>query len=84
MGYKYGETLLPPTRISGTFVEYTAEGNLLVDVPPARYNGCSGGPVFDENGQLVGLVSMGFFDEKQGTIRFEPAGLWYLKEVLKP
>ena len=51
-------------------------------MPKGTYNGCSGGPVLDSEGKLVGIVSMGYFNEKENKMIFEPASLDYFKTVI--
>jgi hypothetical protein len=81
-GFPYTKTKEEPIRIRGSFLGYTKTGNLKMDVPKAKYNGCSGGPVFDEQGRLVGLVSIGYFNGETETMVFEPASTDYVKKVL--
>lgn len=71
-----------PIRVTGTFLGFTKDGNLRLDVPKGNYGGCSGGPVFDKNGKLVGIVSMGYYNQKLKKQIFEPASLNYFKEVI--
>ncbi|NYJ28634.1 serine protease [Allomuricauda sp. ARW1Y1] len=80
MGYPYGSN--HPVRVEGAFKGYTEAGNLSLDVPKGTYNGCSGGPVFDNQGQLVGLVSLGYIDQKTDTMVFEPASTEYFKKII--
>ena len=81
MGYPYGST--HPVKVEGSFKGYTEAENLSLDVPKGTYNGCSGGPVFDDQGQLVGLVSLGYIDHKTDTMVFEPASTDYFKKIIK-
>lgn len=70
-------------RIEGSFIGYTPDNNLSLDVPKGNYGGCSGGPVIDKDGKLVGIVSMGYFNEKENKMVFEPASLDYFRGVMK-
>lgn len=80
LGYPY--QMEKPVSIDGKFINLTKEGNLRLDVPIGKYNGCSGGPVLDENGKLVGIVSMGYFNKKANKMVFESASLnYFLTEV---
>ena len=82
LGYPYKNK--KPIKVVGSFIGHTQEGNLKLDVPKGNYGGCSGGPVVDSEGKLVGIVSMGYFNEKENKMVFEPASLDYLKTVIKP
>ena len=81
LGYPYKS--LKPIRIQGKFIGYTKDGNLRLDVPKGVYNGCSGGPVLDSFGKVVGIVSMGYFNKKKATMVFEPAATNYFKKTIK-
>ncbi|WP_408046814.1 S1 family peptidase [Tenacibaculum crassostreae] len=72
-----------PISVEGTFVNYPKEGSLSLNVPKGNYGGCSGGPVLDTHGKLVGIVSMGYFNQKEQKYVFEPASLSYFKNVIK-
>ncbi len=80
LGYPYKST--QPIHIKGTFIGLTEDNNLRLDVSKGTYNGCSGGPVLDSQGKLVGLVSMGYFNAKENIMIFEPASLEYFKQVI--
>ncbi|MEZ4781405.1 MAG: serine protease [Flavobacteriaceae bacterium] len=80
MGYPYKSDA--PIKVSGQFLGFTEDHNLRLDVPKGTYNGCSGGPVFDAEGKLVGLVSMGYFNAKDNIMVFEPASLDYFKQII--
>ncbi len=81
LGYPYKST--EPLRVKGSYIGLTEDQQSLnLDIPQGRYNGCSGGPVFDEKGKLVGLVSMGYFDEDTNKMIFEPAPISYFKKVM--
>ena len=80
MGFPYGAE--KPIHVKGKFTKLTAGGNLSLEIPKGNYGGCSGGPVLDANGDLVGIVSMGYFDQKQNKQIFEPASLDYFKQVI--
>ncbi|MTI40831.1 trypsin-like peptidase domain-containing protein [Fulvivirga lutimaris] len=81
LGYPYKSEA--PVRIKGKFIGLTSVNNLSLDVPKGTYNGCSGGPVVDKEGKLVGLVSMGYFNQKENKMIFEPASVSYFLEVIK-
>lgn len=81
MGFPYNEE--KPVKVKGRFTGLTADGNLSLDVPQGKYGGCSGGPVVDKNGELVGIVSMGYFNKELNKQIFEPASLEYFKQVIK-
>jgi sensor histidine kinase regulating citrate/malate metabolism len=55
---------------------------LIFEVSKGNYGGCSGGPVLDAQGKVVGIVSMGYFNEKENRMVFEPASLAYFKKVM--
>jgi len=80
LGYPYKTT--QPVNITGNYIGLTKDNNLRLDVPKGTYNGCSGGPVLDSKGKLVGIVSMGYFNKKEDKMVFEPASLNYFKEVI--
>ncbi len=80
LGYPYGNT--EPIRIAGKFLGHTKEGNLRLDVPKGSYNGCSGGPVLDSGERLVGLVSMGYFNEKENQMIFEPSSTKHFLSII--
>ncbi len=80
LGYPYKNE--HPITVSGTFIGLTEDNNLKLDVPKGNYGGCSGGPVIDKNGKLVGIVSMGYFNEKEQKYVFEPASLDYFKTAI--
>lgn len=80
LGYPYKNE--KHVNVQGTFIGLTKENNLRLDVPKGTYNGCSGGPVLDSQGKLVGIVSMGYFNQKENKMIFEPASLEYFKKVV--
>ena len=80
LGYPYKS--VEPVNVKGEYIGLTNDNNLRLDVPKGNYNGCSGGPVLDSEGKLVGIVSMGYFNEKENKMIFEPASLEYFKEVI--
>lgn len=80
LGYPYKSQ--KPIKIHGNFIGFTADNNLQLNIPKGVYNGCSGGPVLDSNGQLIGLVSMGYFNQKENKMIFEPASTNYFKKVI--
>lgn len=81
MGYPYGSK--SPIKVEGRFQGYTQTGNLSLDVPTGTYGGCSGSPVFDQHGLLVGLVSMGYVDQETNAMVFEPASTDYFKSIVR-
>ena len=81
IGFPYNEE--KPLKIKGRFTGFTPEGNLSLGIPKGNYGGCSGGPVVDKNGDLVGIVSMGYFNQELNKQIFEPASLDYFKQVIK-
>lgn len=80
MGYPYKS--LKPIKVKGSFIGFTKDKNLKLDVSKGIYNGCSGGPVVDEEGKLVGLVSMGYFNKKENKMIFEPTSTGYFKQIV--
>ena len=80
LGYPYNSEKVVSEQ--GTFIGFTAENNLKLDVPKGNYAGCSGGPVLDMDGNLVGIVSMGYFNQKEQKMIFEPASLDYFKYII--
>lgn len=80
LGYPYKTP--QPINIKATFIGLNKDNNLRLDVPKGVYNGCSGGPVLDSKGKLVGIVSMGYFNKKENKQVFEPASLDYFIEVM--
>jgi hypothetical protein len=80
LGYPYNS--MQPVNIKGTFIGLTKDNNLKLVVPKGAYGGCSGGPVIDTEGKLVGIVSMGYFNEKENQMIFESASLEYFKNVI--
>ena len=81
LGYPYKSS--KPIKIRGKFIGYTKEGNLQLDVPKGIYNGCSGGPVLDKYGKIVGIISMGYYNEKDQKMIFEPAATNYFKKIIE-
>lgn len=80
LGYPYKS--VEPVNVKGEYIGLTNDNNLRLDVPKDTYNGCSGGPVLDSEGKLVGIVSMGYFNKKENKMIFEPASLDYFKTVI--
>ncbi|WP_411895608.1 serine protease [Winogradskyella sp. A2] len=81
LGYPYKAE--KPVSVKGSFLGHTDDNNLRLEVPNGVYGGCSGGPVLDESGKLVGIVSMGYFNQKEQKFIFEPASLEYFKAVMQ-
>lgn len=81
LGFPYNN--MKPVNVEGVFNGLTKDGNLSLDVPNGKYGGCSGGPVVDQDGKLVGIVSMGYFNKKLNKHIFEPASLDYFYTVMK-
>ena len=63
LGYPYDSA--QSVNIEGTFIGLTKDNNLKLNIPKGTYSGCSGGPVLDSQGKLVGIVSMGYFNKKE-------------------
>ena len=80
LGYPYNSKKL--ITISGQYIGQTKDNNLRLDVPKGTYNGCSGGPVIDAKGNIVGIVSMGYFNKSEGKMIFEPASIEYFKQII--
>jgi hypothetical protein len=72
-----------PFHCSGEFDRYNHENHsFYMNVPKHDYLGCSGGPIVDTIGNIVGLVSKGYFDESLQKMIFQPSSISYFKEVL--
>ncbi len=80
-GYPYEKEA--PVKVIGKFTGYTDAKNLKMAVANGFYNGCSGGPVFDQKGKIVGLVSMADYNKETDEMIFEQASTDYLKEVIR-
>ncbi len=80
LGYPYKKE--KHVNVQGTFIGLTKDNNLRLKVPKGTYNGCSGGPVLDSQGKLVGIVSMGYFNTAENKMVFEPASLNYFKKEI--
>ena len=80
LGYPYKSE--KHITVHGNLKGFTEDNNLSLAVPKGTYNGCSGGPVLDSKGKVVGLVSMGYFDNKTDQMVFEPASLEYFKQII--
>lgn len=81
LGYPYNSDI--PIKIKGSYFGKTENGSLRLDVPRGNYACSSGGPVLDKNHQLIGIVSMGYYDEAQSKMIFEPESLDYLRQVIQ-
>jgi V8-like Glu-specific endopeptidase len=79
-GYPYKNE--QAVSVQGSFIGFTTENNLKLDVSKGNYGGCSGGPVLDANDKLVGIVSMGYFNQKEQKMIFELASLDYFKQII--
>ncbi len=82
LGFPYEHQAVQALRIKGSFVEYKDDWSFVMNVPRGTYNGCSGGPVIDKEGRLVGLVSMGYYNEEQQKMIFEPASINYFLQII--
>ena len=84
LGYPYADKSNAMHVYQGKFVKNKAS-NLLIRLEDTkiRLNGMSGGPVVDEQGRLVGVVSRRIKDETTGEVYFAPVSTDYLKTVLK-
>lgn len=84
LGYPYADKSNAVHVYKGKFIK-NKESNLLIQLEDAkiRLNGMSGGPVVDEQGRLVGIVSRRIKDETTGKVYFAPISTNYLKKVLK-
>lgn len=80
LGYPYKNE--KHITVQGKLKGFTKDNNLSLSVPKGTYNGCSGGPVLDLAGRVVGLVSMGYFNSKTDQMVFEPASLEYFKQIM--
>ena len=83
MGFPYqSDTPSVPSKVEGSFTKMLDEYTFDMKVPKGKYGGCSGGPVTDQNGKVVGLVSMGYFDQNTQQQVFHPASISYFIEVI--
>ncbi len=84
LGYPYADKSNAMHVYQGKFVKNKAS-NLLIRLEDTkiRLNGMSGGPVVDEQGRLVGVVSRRIKDETTGEVYFAPVSTDYLKTILK-
>lgn len=83
MGFPYkSEHPEKPLRINGTFESPKDTYSFNMNVPRGEYFGCSGGPVIDSENKVVGLVSMGYYNEQESKMIFEPASVNYFKEIV--
>lgn len=83
LGYPYKKANNEFLAVDGQFSKENGEYSFSMTVPPAHYNGCSGGPVLDQEGKLVGLVSMGQYNEKTGEMSFSPSSVKYFIEMIR-
>ena len=82
LGYPYKSE--GAIRVVGSYAGLTEDQKgYTVEAPEGNYAGTSGGPILDQNGKLIGLVSMGFFDEEKNKMILEPAPLDYFLQVMK-
>lgn len=82
-GYPY-ESNNPskPLTIKGSYEGSEEEWVFTMKVSKGNYGGMSGGPVTNSKGEVVGLVSMGYFNEQTQRMVFQPASISYFKEVI--
>jgi hypothetical protein len=73
---------LTPLTINGSYEGSEEKWVFTMNVPRGNYGGMSGGPVINSNEQIVGLVSMGYFNEEEQRMVFQPASVNYFKEVI--
>lgn len=82
-GFPYqSDTPSVPLKVEGSFTKMLDEYTFDMKVPKGNYGGCSGGPVTDQNGKVVGLVSMGYFDQNTQQQVFLPASIAYFIDVI--
>ena len=81
LGYPFNTTV--SVNREASFLGLIKEDNFSLDVSKGNYSGCSGGPVLDTNDKVLGLVAMGYFNEKENNMVFAPAPLEYFKTVIK-
>lgn len=72
-----------PLSVNGSYQGSEEQWVFTMNVPRGNYGGTSGGPVLNRNGQVVGLVSMGYFNEEEQRMIFLPASVSYFKEVIE-
>lgn len=84
LGYPYADKSNITHIYKGRFIKNKGS-NLLIKLEDAkiRLNGMSGGPVVDEQGRLVGIVSRRIKDETTDQVYFAPISTDYLQKVLK-
>ena len=73
---------LAPLTINGSYEGSEEKWVLKMNVPKGNYGGMSGGPVTNSNGQVIGLVSMGYFNQEEQRMVFQPSSVSYFKEVI--
>jgi len=81
LGYPYNSE--QSVTIKGQYIGLTKDNNLRLEVAKGTYNGCSGGPVIDAQGRIVGIVSMGYFNKAENKMVFEPASIGYFKDIIE-
>lgn len=82
-GFPYqSDTPSVPSKVEGGFLQVLDEFTFDMKVPKGNYGGCSGGPVTDQDGKVVGLVSMGYFDQNTQQQVFHPASIAYFIDVI--
>lgn len=82
-GFPYeSEDSTRPLTVRGVYKSSKTKLDFNMDVPRGNYGGMSGGPVLNSEGLVVGLVSMGYFNEEVQRMIFSPASVSYFKEVI--
>lgn len=82
-GFPYeSKDALAPLTVNGSYEGSEERWVFTMKVPKGNYGGMSGGPVINSNERIVGLVSMGYFNEEEQRMVFQPASVNYFKEVI--